>query len=261
MSSVHGPAAPKVHGLRGEDERVLRKGITDMAKVQMWSVMVGVVAMVAFADCSAEDPSTNSSGPAGSGGTDGTASGSGSGTMSSGSGTTSSGSGGSSAGSTGSGGSSAAGGGPGTGGSVSVDAGRDAKAATEAGGGAPTFAQVEAIIGANCRTSGCHHSGTGTGVNNHVDLRANGLYGRLMMDVTGAGAAKPEVKCMSTSKLVVPNSPQTSLLLGMLGTVTSARMGCGARMPDGCKPAGPVCLTTAQIQTIQNWINAGAPNN
>jgi hypothetical protein len=148
------------------------------------------------------------------------------------------------------------GGSAGTGGSgPQQDAGPRADAST---GGTATFTQVAALIQANCTMNGCHHTGTGADVNKHVDLRASGLYGRLMMDVTGAGATAPEAMCTKTAKLIVPNSPSTSLVLGMVGTTASARMGCGARMPDNCKNN---CLTAANIKTISDWVSAGAPNN
>jgi hypothetical protein len=92
----------------------------------------------------------------------------------------------------------------------------------------------------------------------HVDLRNNsGLYTRL---VNGSPAGSQVMASCKTMKLVVPNTPATSVL----SQIVKAKVtGCSnARMPDECSTSSSnprACLTTAQISTIDSWISAGAP--
>jgi len=66
--------------------------------------------------------------------------------------------------------------------------------------------------------------------------------------------------CKGTT-MVVPNNAAGSFLV----SVVTAKATCKnngtdesiARMPDNC--SGNSCLSAAQIKTITDWINAGAP--
>ena len=139
------------------------------------------------------------------------------------------GSGGGGAGRSGSGGSTGMAGNNGTGG---------------AGGGTATFADVTALFAANCVSC---HDGTA-----HTDLRASGLYSRIVN--------QNATKSCTTQKLIVPNSPSTSLISNKIKGTNLG--GCGVRMPNGCSTTSSnprACLTTTQIATVDNWINAGAP--
>lgn len=115
-------------------------------------------------------------------------------------------------------------------------------------GGAATFAQVAMILGTSCGTGDCHNG------SQHSDLRNNtGLYSRIV----NANPSGSRVMSSCTSRmLIVPNNPGTSVIAQ---AVMASVSGCtNARMPDEC-PSMRTCLTAAQISTITNWINAGAP--
>ncbi len=143
-------------------------------------------------------------------------------------------------GTTGTGGVLATGGTTGTGGMAGHSGGAGSNGTGGAGGGAAaSFADVTALFAANC--IGCH---TGTP---HTDLRAAGLYARIVN--------QNDTKAPCTAqKLIVPNNPAMSLISNKIkGTNLN---GCGNRMPSGCTTK---CLMPAQIATVDNWINAGAP--
>jgi hypothetical protein len=119
-------------------------------------------------------------------------------------------------------------------------------------GGAGSFAAVKAILSTNCAISGCHGNNGGT---MHIDFRDNaGLYMRL----TGNAPNTAPSACRNRT-IVTPGMPTQSLIVAMIEAPNGPRMSCGARMPDDCPTARP-CLTAAQIQTIRDWITAGAPN-
>jgi hypothetical protein len=116
-------------------------------------------------------------------------------------------------------------------------------------GGAATFAQVATILGTSCGTGDCHN---GT---DHVDLRNNtGLYTRI---VNGSPSGAKTMSSCTSRKLIVPNNVAMSVIAQ---AVMASVSGCtNARMPDDCPTTNRPCLTTAQINTITSWINAGAP--
>jgi hypothetical protein len=103
-------------------------------------------------------------------------------------------------------------------------------------GSQATFAAVQTVITSQCAS--CHRtrapvlSTTGATLYNTLTTRT----------VRGCGG----------DRLVVPNDPDNSALVGITeGT-------CTPRMPRGC-PNGRPCLTTAETQTFRSWIAAGAP--
>lgn len=193
------------------------------------------------------------------GGTGGVTGAGGATTGSGGSGSSTTGSGGSATGGTtgtgggGSGGSPAGSGGSGAGGRIGTGgttgaAGRGGNSGTAGATGATTgtFTQVAALLMTNCAPC---HDGTA-----HTDLRTTGLYTRL---VGGHSIASAVAACVSQT-LVVAGKASMSLISNK---VHGANLnGCGTQMPKGCNP-GTTCLTTAQMSTIDSWINAGAMNN
>jgi hypothetical protein len=187
--------------------------------------------------------SSSTGGSGGGSSTGGT--GGGSGTGGSG-GSSTGGSGGSSTG--GSGGSGTGGtGGSGTGGSGgSRDGGVDGGRTDGGGGGGnASFAAVRMLIQMRCGTGNNNcHSGNST----HTVLTNDaGLHQRLV-NMMGKCRANP---------LVTPNDPAKSLIVQK---VKGSVMNCGSRMPKDCSPdsqSNP-CLNETQIETIENWIKAGA---
>lgn len=98
------------------------------------------------------------------------------------------------------------------------------------GGTTATFTQVKAIIQTRCST--CHSNFT--------------TYNTLMTHTVG--------QC-GNDKLAKANDPANSAFLELV-----QGQGCGGYlMPRGCSSAP--CISSADIQTFTNWINAGAPNN
>jgi hypothetical protein len=76
-------------------------------------------------------------------------------------------------------------------------------------------------------------------------------YTNLQMIAAGAACAA------SGLELVVPNDAAKSLLFEKV----ESNPPCGTQMPYGCPTTTTPCLTTAQVQEIEDWINAGAMNN
>jgi hypothetical protein len=58
-------------------------------------------------------------------------------------------------------------------------------------------------------------------------------------------------------KLVVPGDAAMSLLFEKVENTSPP---CGGEMPYGCA-GGPTCLSAAQLQEIEDWINEGAKND
>jgi hypothetical protein len=120
------------------------------------------------------------------------------------------------------------------------------------GGGAPgcgtgdaTLTEVQAILTQRCATGSCH--GNASTPSAQLDLRAGETHGELV-DVDS-------LLCSAQQRvLVVAGDPDASYLLDKVkGDDT-----CGSqRMPP---PPGNA-LSNDEIQTITNWICAGAPNN
>jgi len=91
------------------------------------------------------------------------------------------------------------------------------------------------------RCSSCHSSGSGANVlimSSPVTAYSN-LY-----QVTAT-------KCSPKKRVAPFNSVSSVLYLKVIG------IACGDRMPED----GPPYLTTAQIETVKDWIDEGAPNN
>jgi hypothetical protein len=98
----------------------------------------------------------------------------------------------------------------------------------------------------------CHPNSMGQHINLH---NTDGmLYMRLMGNVPMAGT---DMQCRNRP-LVVPCSPDTSLIVQMIEAASGPRAGCAIRMPDDC-PADRACLTDPNIQIIRSWIAGGAP--
>ncbi len=173
--------------------------------------------------------STNGSGGSAEGGT---------------SGATGGGTGGSPAGKGGAGGRIGTGGTVGAGGTTGA-AGRGGTGGTT-GGTNGTFTQVAALLMTNCAPC---HDGTA-----HTDLRTTGLYARI---VGGHSIASANAACVSQTLVVAGNSSMSLISKKVHGANLN---GCGTQMPKGCTP-GTTCLTTAQMSTIDTWINAGALND
>jgi hypothetical protein len=114
------------------------------------------------------------------------------------------------------------------------------------GGATGTFTQVAALLMTNCAQC---HDGTA-----HTDLRTSGLYARLVGKHSIASAA---AACVSQTLVVASNASMSLISRKVHGTNLN---GCGSQMPRGCNP-GTTCLTAAQMNTIDSWIDAGAPNN
>lgn len=109
----------------------------------------------------------------------------------------------------------------------------------------PTFESIRNFLGDNCALSACH-GGSGT-LN---DLRGDsGLYQRLTTPLDASD------ECDGLT-LVVPGDVETSLLPKMMRDDPP----CVTRMPNLCDQGGPrACLLESQIQPIEAWIAAGAP--
>jgi hypothetical protein len=162
------------------------------------------------------------------------------------------GGGGAGGGGAGAGGTAAGGGGKGGGGAGGAVGG--AGGGGSGGGATATFGAVADLLGKRCASDATKcHGATQTfhpKFNNDAGLRS-----RLLAAPSGSGV---EDVCKSQT-LVVPNMPEKSLLVAVLGADDGPRMGCGKRMPLDCGGGGSPCLTDAEIMTIRNWIAAGAP--
>jgi hypothetical protein len=115
------------------------------------------------------------------------------------------------------------------------------------GAGTATFKAVSDIIAKSC--AACHDG------SKHSDLRATGLYERLMSPPKSTSGVDADCK----AAFVVPNMPEKSLLVAIVGADDGPRAGCAVRMPYMCGKNGTDCLTDAAVQTIRDWISAGAP--
>lgn len=94
---------------------------------------------------------------------------------------------------------------------------------------------VQPVLAASCGGSGCHIGASANGV-------SLGSWASTMASV-GAQYGGP---------IVIPGNAAGSPLVNKLGSSPQF----GARMPLG-RPA----LSTGSVQTIMEWIDAGAPNN
>ena len=118
---------------------------------------------------------------------------------------------------------------------------------TGSGGGSSTasFANVTTIINGRC--VGCHGGGQ------HVNLSAD-LYTALTTPIPMSAA-----HCKGTT-LVVPGNAAGSFLVSIVKGMSTCKNNAAnesiPRMPDRCN--GNSCLSAAQVQTLTDWINAGA---
>jgi hypothetical protein len=116
------------------------------------------------------------------------------------------------------------------------------------------FGAVADLIGKRCGVADCHD---GTEANHTNFTKDAGLHMRLM----GTPPMNSEAAC-NTQTLVVPNMPEKSLLVAVIGADNAPRNGCAERMPFQCMPGGTgskACFTDAEIMLIRNWVSAGAP--
>jgi hypothetical protein len=112
-----------------------------------------------------------------------------------------------------------------------------------------TFTMVYSdVLSGFCVT--CHSPG---GVGNSagaLNMSSQTLaYANLLMSAAGSSCKA------SGLERVVPGNAAMSLLVEK---VDSATPPCGTEMPDAC---GNSCLSAAQVQEIEDWINEGAKND
>ncbi len=128
------------------------------------------------------------------------------------------------------------------GGSTGGDTATTGATATTGEPAAPTFTNVQAIFTAACS---CHLGPAGAG---------NGMLSLAMADAYANIFNKKSVG-LATMNLVTPMDPSTSYLYLKLTGEFMAAGGKGDKMPLG--PA----LSADQLMLIEEWINAGAPND
>jgi hypothetical protein len=118
------------------------------------------------------------------------------------------------------------------------------------GAGTATFKAVAAIIETNCTTGDCHGNSS-----NHTIFDMPATLRTTLLGMPG-GSKGMNGTCMDET-LVVPSMPEKSLLYN----IVNANPPCAARMPYMCGMGGnnPACLKASDIQTIRDWIMAGAP--
>jgi hypothetical protein len=150
---------------------------------------------------------------------------------------------------TGSGGSTA----PATGGSKASAGSTGAAAGSTGGSSGATLTAVAAILAMTSHNCAICHTASPTSFNgglmfNPTDKQA--LYTALVGKMSGG---LPNSMCAGKT-YVVAGSPSTSLLLEKV----SGHPSCGGPMPMGSTYAP---LNATEVQTISDWITAGAPNN
>jgi len=105
----------------------------------------------------------------------------------------------------------------------------------------PTFAaDIQPILTANCAVSGCHNLTAQAGLNLSLGVAHNNTVGVTSTEV-------PSLK-----RIVAGNSNNSFLVKKIEGIQSS-----GTRMPPPPRSA----LSSAQINTIKTWIDAGALDN
>jgi hypothetical protein len=110
-----------------------------------------------------------------------------------------------------------------------------------------SFSAVQGIFGQKCGVTGCHVGG-GTQLPGSMILNSasNSFFNTV---------AKPSVENANMLR-ITPNNTGNSYLYQKI--IENGNIAAGtARMPLGC--SGATCLSPAEIATIENWINAGAP--
>jgi hypothetical protein len=128
---------------------------------------------------------------------------------------------------------------------VSASSSVSASASSSASGGAGvSFAiDVQPLFTKSCLSSGCHGATAAKG----LDLSTNKAYQELV------GVKAEECAAGGGRQLVVAGNPDQSYLIDKL---KGTNLCSGVRMPAK-KPA----LADAEIQTIADWITAGAMDN
>jgi cytochrome c553 len=113
--------------------------------------------------------------------------------------------------------------------------------------GATNFSSLQAdIFALSCAVSGCH------------DNRATPAGNLNLSSVDKSHAALVNVASsqVPSKKLVSPNGPSASYLIGKLDGTYTAMGGNGVRMPQYA-----AALSTEDIDRIITWINNGAPKD
>lgn len=116
----------------------------------------------------------------------------------------------------------------------------------DGGAGGATFAQVYAILEAQCNFC---HSGAAAMGSFDVGLTIDTAYTKLL----GADGTGGATVCMAKPKYIVPNKPADSYFLTMVDNKATGRCTKNV-MPIG----SGVGLPAAELKTITDWINAGA---
>lgn len=107
---------------------------------------------------------------------------------------------------------------------------------------------VQPIFTRTCAAAGCH-SGSAPQENLNLSSAAQTLQ-------TAVNVASTQRAPLRRIKPLFADQ-DSSYLVCKIEAVCGNRF--GVRMPEGCADAG--CLSLAQIDTIKQWIDAGAPNN
>lgn len=103
---------------------------------------------------------------------------------------------------------------------------------------------VQPILTANCAFSGCH-GGTAPAQNQNLSA------GQTFANVVNVPANEAPVLMR-----IRPNQPDSSYLVHKIQGTQASVGGSGGRMPLGGAP-----LSAGEIQTIRDWVAAGAPDN
>jgi len=108
-----------------------------------------------------------------------------------------------------------------------------------AAGASAAFRQVSVIFGKNCGIAGCH-----------ADKQSPHFSADAMLYATlTAGTVLAEC---DYNKMIEPGDPSKSALVQLMNRK------CGTfTMPPGCNKT--TCLSAADLQTLSDWVQAGAP--
>jgi hypothetical protein len=125
----------------------------------------------------------------------------------------------------------------------------------------PTFSIINSQIltTSSCGTtgSGCHSHQGSMDTGNGLDFSSDPYHALLGPDGGGAPAFNISGDAGRPLKRVVPGDPANSFLVIKLSLTSHTDPQYGAGMP--LPTPGSVCPAT--LQTIEQWIDAGAPNN
>jgi hypothetical protein len=125
----------------------------------------------------------------------------------------------------------------------------------------PTFSSINSeILGtSSCGTNGtgCHSHQGSMDTGNGLDFSTDAYHALLGADGGGAVAFNISGDAGRPLRRVVPGDPANSFLVIKLSLTSHADPQYGSGMP--LPTPGSVCPAT--LQTIEQWIDAGAPNN